>query len=75
MFKNKVYRVVNYGMKNLYDKLPLEFLAGFYYHININIEKEILSEAMYHEIDLIKQVAIKRGIPLDYLYRKGSMIK
>jgi len=75
MFKNEVYRVVNYGMKNLYDKLSLEFLAGFYYHININIEKEILSEAMYHEIDLIKQVAIKRGIPLDYLYRKGSMIK
>ena len=50
-------------MDNLYDKLPLKLLAGFYYYINTNIEKGILSEAMYHEIDLIKQVAIKRGIP------------
>ena len=62
-------------MKNLYDKLTLELLAGFYYYINVNIENGILSEAMYHEIDLIKQVAIKRGVPLDYLYKIGSMIK
>ena len=71
----KVCRVGNLGMENLYDKLSLEFLAGFYYYINVNIENGVLSEAMYHEIDLIKQVAIKRGIPLDYLYKKGSMIK
>ena len=62
-------------MRDLYDKLSLELLAGFYYYINVNIENGILSEAMYHEIDLIKQVAIKRGIPLGYLYKKGSMIK
>lgn len=62
-------------MENSYDKLPSEFLAGFYCYINLNIKKGILSDAMYHEIDLIKQVAIKRGISLDYLHKKWSMMK
>jgi hypothetical protein len=61
-------------MENLYDLLPSDVLAGFYY-ININIEKGILSESMYHEIELIKQVAIKRGISLDWLFVKGSKMK
>lgn len=43
---------------SLYDKLPLEMLAGFYYHINKNIENGILSNAMYHEINLIEQVEV-----------------
>ena len=55
-------------MENLYDKLPLELLAGFYYHININIQKGILFESMYHEIEVIKQVAFRRGISLEWLY-------
>ncbi|GGB62080.1 hypothetical protein [Fictibacillus barbaricus] len=43
---------------------PLELLAGFYYEINKNIENGILSDAMYNEISLIEQAALKRGIPL-----------
>jgi len=59
----------------LYDKLPLEMLSGFYYHINKNIHEGVLSNSMYHEIRLIRQVAIKKGISLTYLYNKGSLIK
>jgi len=60
---------------SLYDELSLEMLAGFYYHINKNIENGILSNAMYHEINLIKQVAIKQGISLTFLYDQGSLMK
>ena len=60
---------------SLYDKIPIELLAGFYYHINQNIEKGILSNAMYHEINLIKQVAVKKGISLTDLYNQGSLMK
>ncbi|MDP1420641.1 hypothetical protein Q8G35_20230 [Peribacillus simplex] len=59
---------------SLYGKLPLELLAGFYYEINKNIEKGILSDAMYHEIRLIEQTALKMGISLEYLHDKGSRI-
>ncbi|MGG0414016.1 hypothetical protein [Peribacillus simplex] len=57
---------------SLYDKLPLELLAGFYYEINKNIEKGILSDAMYHEIRLMEQTALRRGISLEYLHDKGA---
>ncbi|WP_186668724.1 hypothetical protein [Sporosarcina sp. BP05] len=60
---------------SLYDRLPLEMLAGFYYHINKNIENGILTNAMYHEIDLIKQIATKKGISLTDLYNQGSLMK
>jgi len=60
---------------SMYDRLPIEILAGFYYHINKNIEDGILSNAMYHEINLIKQVATKKGISLTYLYERGSTVK
>ncbi|MGE6717588.1 hypothetical protein ACQKGD_09460 [Peribacillus frigoritolerans] len=60
--------------RSIYDKLPLELLAGFYYEINKNIEKGILSDAMYHEIRLIEQNALKRGISLEYLHDKGACI-
>ena len=59
---------------SLYDELPLELLAGFYYEINKNIEKGILSGAMYHEIRLMEQTALKRGISLEYLQDKGACI-
>lgn len=59
----------------LYYRLPIEMLAGFYYHINKNIEKGILSNAMYHEINLIKQVAVKKGVSLTDLYNQGSHMK
>ena len=60
--------------RSLYDKLPLELLAGFYFEINKNIEKGILSDAMYHEIRLMEQTALRMGISLEYLYDKGSRI-
>ena len=59
----------------LYDRMPVKLLAGFYYHINKNINNGILSNAMYHEINLIKQVAVKKGISLTHLYERGSTIK
>jgi hypothetical protein len=60
---------------SLYDRIPIKLLAGFYYHINKNIEDGILSDAMYHEINLIKQVAKKKGISLTHLYERGSLMK
>ncbi|MBO0997486.1 hypothetical protein IOC57_06950 [Bacillus sp. SD075] len=57
---------------SLYDKLPLELLAGFYFEISKNIEKGILSDAMYHEIRLMEQAALRKGISLEYLHDKGS---
>lgn len=60
--------------KNLYEKLPFELLAGFYYYIKRNIEKEILSKAMYCEVGLIESVAMRQGIALDFLYKEGSKI-
>ena len=58
-----------------YEKLPLEMLGGFYYYINKNIEDGILSDAMYNEINLIQQVADKKGISLTDLYHQGSLMK
>ncbi len=49
-------------LKNLYDQLPLETLAQFFYYINRNIEQGILSNAMYYEIELIKKSAWKHGL-------------
>lgn len=59
---------------SLYDELPLELLAGFYYEINKNIKNGILSGAMQHEIRLMEQTALKRGISLEYLHDKGTCI-
>lgn len=58
-----------------YDSLPLEILVEFYYYIIKNIEEGILSHAMYYELNLIKQVAEKKGISLIYLYNQGSRMK
>lgn len=46
----------------LYEKLPTNKLTGFYYEIKKNIDSGILSTAMYHEMNLIKKEAEKRGI-------------
>nr|WP_106779227.1 hypothetical protein [Lysinibacillus timonensis] len=62
-------------MKNTYYDLSLDELAGFYYYLNKYIEHGILSKAMYHEIQLIEQVALDKKIPLTWLYYKGSMVK
>ncbi|WP_225216189.1 MULTISPECIES: hypothetical protein [Psychrobacillus] len=60
--------------RSLYDELPLEMLAGFYYFISLNIDKGILSDAMHFEIKLIEDIAKTRGIPLDELYELGSSL-
>lgn len=62
-------------MRNPYDTLSLEALAGFYYYFNIYIEQGILSKAMYHEIQLIERTAFRKGIALESLYYTGSMMK
>ncbi|NCT39764.1 hypothetical protein GTW56_28790 [Bacillus sp. EB93] len=55
---------------SLYDKLPLDLLSGFYFEISKNIEKGILSDAMYHEIRLMEQSALRRGFHLNtYMIR------
>lgn len=59
---------------SLYDNLPLDLLAGFYFERNKNIEKGILSYAMYHEIRLMEQSALRRGVSLEYLHDTGSHI-
>lgn len=60
--------------ETIYDSIPVELLAGFYYHIYKNIEKDILSNKMYYEIQLIEQTARKKGICLTRLYEIGSTI-
>jgi len=59
-------------MDSLYDKMETEMVAGFYYFINKNIDKGILSDAMQSEIKLIEHTAKRRGIPLEELYEQGS---
>lgn len=60
--------------RSLYDELPLEVLAGFYYYINLNIDNGILSDAMHSEIKLIECTAKTRGISLEELHKQGSQI-
>lgn len=59
---------------SLYDKIPIEMLAGFYYYIKQNTDKGILSNAMHIEIKLIEQSAKRKGISLEELYEQGSHI-
>ncbi|AFQ16450.1 hypothetical protein P9Y62_06225 [Bacillus thuringiensis] len=47
---------------SLYEQISNDLLAGFYVEIKKKIQKEILSEAMYHEITLIREVAEKRNL-------------
>ena len=50
---------------SLYEQLPEDFLLEFYFEINRNIAKGILSKNMYYELGLIIAAAEKRGIHLD----------
>ncbi|MFD2616807.1 hypothetical protein [Terrilactibacillus laevilacticus] len=47
-----------------YEKLPNDVLIQFYFEIKNNIDKGILSEAMYQELELIKDAALKRGLTI-----------
>ena len=59
-------------MDSLYDEMEIEMVAGFFYFINKNMDKGILSNAMQSEIKLIELTAKRRGIPLEELYEQGS---
>jgi len=48
----------------LYEKLPNDLLVQFYVEIIKNINKGILTDAMYYELDLIKEMASKRELTL-----------
>ncbi|HZG72797.1 MAG TPA: hypothetical protein VEY51_14760 [Chondromyces sp.] len=60
---------------NLYERLPLEFLADFYVEIKKNIEQELLTEAMQHELDLIEKVAENKGLSIPSLLSYSSRAK
>jgi hypothetical protein len=57
---------------SLYEKLPTDVLAKFYYEIQKNIDRGVLSNAMYHETNLIKMEAEKRGLSLLELKQQGK---
>ena len=64
------------GILSLYDRIPNDFLAGFFVEFNKNIKKGILSAAMYQEIDLIRAAADRRGLSekdLREIYRRELM--
>lgn len=56
----------------LYEELPTDLLVGFHYEIQKNINRGVLSDAMYQEINLIKAEAKKRGISLLDLKQHGN---
>lgn len=51
-------------LKNSYERIPLDLLAKFYFEINGNMEKGLLSRAMEMEANLIKKTLLKRGVLL-----------
>ncbi|PGS59086.1 hypothetical protein COC69_33440 [Bacillus cereus] len=58
---------------SLYEQISNDLLAGFYVEIKKNIQKGIFSEAMYHEIVLIREVVEKRNLSerdLEKLYEE-----
>ena len=58
---------------SLYGKFSSDLLAGFFYTINKNIRNGILSNAMYHEIILIQQAALREGSHLTTYMRRGHI--
>ncbi|QOY37988.1 hypothetical protein AWH56_010715 [Anaerobacillus isosaccharinicus] len=57
---------------SLYEKLPNDLLIAFYEEINKNINLGILSDAMYHELELLKEAADKNKVPLPYIKEEVS---
>jgi hypothetical protein len=51
-----VPKMVGVKLANVYDKLPLDILAQFLYHINKKIENGILSKSLNYEIELINKM-------------------
>lgn len=66
LYKNSP-KMVGVNLANFYDKLPLDVLAQFLYHINKKIEKGILSKSLNYEIDLINKSVKKKGLSVTEL--------
>ena len=52
------------GRMSLYEKLPANVLISFYYEILNNIERGILTDRMYEELELIYSAAKRRNITI-----------
>jgi hypothetical protein len=52
------------GEMSFYDKLPGNVLISFYYEILNNIEKGILTERMYAELELIYAAADRKNVTI-----------
>ncbi|MBT2720330.1 hypothetical protein J7E67_04415 [Bacillus sp. ISL-46] len=59
--------MVGVNLANFYDKLPLDVLAQFLYHINKKIENGILSKSLNYEIELINNCVNKKGLSITEL--------
>ena len=57
---------------SLYDKLPADLLVAFYYEIIRNIEKGILTEMMYDELELIYTAAKEKNVDIIYKQKVTS---
>ncbi len=49
---------------SLYDKLPVDMLVAFYEEILKNIEKGILTDRMYSELELICNAAERKNVTI-----------
>lgn len=56
--------MVGVNLANLYDQLPLDMVAQFFYHINKKIEKGKLSKSLNYEIELICKSVKKKGLSM-----------
>lgn len=45
-----------------YDNFSVRYLTALYFFIKTNIDKGILSHAMYQELALIKEASRKQGV-------------
>ena len=52
------------NLANIYDQLPLDMVAQFFYHINKKVEKGKLSKSLNYEIDLIYKAVKKKGLSM-----------
>lgn len=67
---------------SLYERLPDNVLADFYFEIQKNLNRGISTERMNHELTLIKSEAEKRGLSIssfhfiskNYYRRKSHFI-
>lgn len=60
----RVPKMVGENVANFYDKLSLDMLAQFFYHINKKIENGKLSKTLNYEIELIYKTVLKKGLKM-----------